>query len=139
MSLFGFSTAPGYSRRLCKKRIVTCVLLDVEGRVLSVGVNQCFGDAETGECLRLAKRNTRDNYHMANDCRSIHAGVDAISRYEYMKHRVEMVNGRARAPHRAVISGHDFVCSACEALLREHGVVVIEVHESNGGRHGWAS
>jgi deoxycytidylate deaminase len=103
-------------KHLCKKRIVTCILLDEDDKVLALGVNQC---QSPDGCRREGVVSSPEDYRFGkhNECRSRHAEVDAISRLSCRD-----------KPVRAIISGHTFACQACREFLEYRGVKSIEVY-----------
>jgi deoxycytidylate deaminase len=102
----------------CRKRSIVCVLYDAANEVVSVGRNQC-SPPEDG-CPRLGVTSQKQSY--TNNCNPIHAEEDALR------------NLPSNAiPIKAVVYGHDFVCSSCEHQLRQHGISDISIQPDGYG------
>lgn len=98
----------------CQKRVIVCVLYDADDRVVSIGTNRC-NPPESG-CPRLGIAYLDKSNYPQPTCNTIHAEVDALSKLPANETAV-----------RAVVYGHEFVCSSCEEILKEYGITNIKI------------
>lgn len=101
----------------CQKRVIVCILKNIEGRILSCGSNHC--DPPDGICQRLNMKQSKDKY-TGNECRTIHAEIAALKAMP-----------KGAKPFRAIVYGHDFICKECEKALLEAGVEAFKIIPSS--------
>lgn len=100
----------------CQKRITVCELYDENNNLLTRESNRC--EPYGGTCHRLGTIQNKDNYDIESSCNWIHAEMMAVQR---MSKNV--------APHKAILYGHDFYCTACEDALKVAGVKIFEIQK----------
>jgi len=98
----------------CQKRIIVCEIFDVDGKLLARESNRCEPEGET--CHRIGVVQAKEGYDVNSSCNWTHAEIMAINALPN--------NSR---PYKAVISGHDFYCDACEEALKNIGVEILEI------------
>jgi deoxycytidylate deaminase len=101
----------------CQKRVVVCILLDKDRKVISTESQRCR--PPNGECCRLDRINTQANYNNQG-CDPVHAEIRAL----------QNMTGK---PKYAYLAGHDFPCPPCEQLLKDNGVTDIHILKSIRG------
>lgn len=97
----------------CQKRVTVCEIFDATGTLLARESNRCTPNG--GVCERLRIANGKADYPDAQ-CNWSHAEIQALNAVP-----------EGSKPFRAGVIGHDFACPRCEQVLREAGVVVLDV------------
>lgn len=117
-------------------------LIERDGKILSIGANRTYPDLckYTG-CLRVQKYGNNDKTHRApDDCRALHAEIDAIARSEVDLKGATIFVTRypCEACARAIISAGikeviygrgQKISKITDSILSENGIVVVWVKD----------